>query len=257
MSRRARALLILLGTGALLLAGVVVEAGAHVDGCHRWHSCPSDDGGYVCGDRGHCNECADNQYCVLGRPRGAASTATRPPRPTRTAEPTEVPRLTRTAEVPAAGRSGDSGAPARAEAAAEPGRAPGVAGGTGAPLGAAAGPRAAGGGGPSPAGSPIGTAAGASSPLPELLGVRVVQPARWLFDADGGAAEVIVANGGSEGRTVLLIVTLHDGQGERVVDAETILGDLAPAEVRTILQRFPPLATTPSEVRVRLEPLLP
>jgi hypothetical protein len=84
-----------------------------------------------------------------------------------------------------------------------------------------------------------------------------MQPARWLFDADGGAAEVIVANGGPEGRTILVIVTLHDGQGERIVGAETVLSDLAPAEVRTILQRFPPLATTPSDVRVRLESLLP
>jgi len=93
--------------------------------------------------------------------------------------------------------------------------------------------------------------------LPELLGVRVVQPARWLFDADGGAAEVIVANGAAETRAVLLIVTVHDGLGERITGAEAILSDLAPAEVRTILQRFPPLPTTPSEVRVRLESLLP
>jgi len=94
-------------------------------------------------------------------------------------------------------------------------------------------------------------------PLPELLGVRVVQPARWLFDADGGAAEVIVTNGGPDTRAVLLIVTVHDGLGERIGGAEAILSDLAPTEVRTILQRFPPLATTPSEVRVRLEALLP
>jgi len=25
---------------------------AHKDGCHRWHSCPSDSGSYVCGDMG-------------------------------------------------------------------------------------------------------------------------------------------------------------------------------------------------------------
>lgn len=26
---------------------------AHQSGCHRWHSCPSDSGSYVCGDAGH------------------------------------------------------------------------------------------------------------------------------------------------------------------------------------------------------------
>jgi micrococcal nuclease len=26
-------------------------------GCHRWHSCPSDDGSYVCGDTGHYSQC--------------------------------------------------------------------------------------------------------------------------------------------------------------------------------------------------------
>jgi hypothetical protein len=51
--------------GALLvvvLAGgaVAAEVLAHPDGCHRWHSCPSDDGSYVCGDLGHCSECPLN-----------------------------------------------------------------------------------------------------------------------------------------------------------------------------------------------------
>jgi micrococcal nuclease len=30
---------------------------AHRDGCHRWHSCPSDTGSYVCGDLGYDDEC--------------------------------------------------------------------------------------------------------------------------------------------------------------------------------------------------------
>ncbi|MFD2078205.1 Ig-like domain-containing protein [Actinopolymorpha cephalotaxi] len=32
-------------------------ASAHRDGCHRWHSCPSDSGSYVCGDLGYTSEC--------------------------------------------------------------------------------------------------------------------------------------------------------------------------------------------------------
>jgi hypothetical protein len=30
---------------------------AHRDGCHRWHSCPSDTGSYICGDLGYTSEC--------------------------------------------------------------------------------------------------------------------------------------------------------------------------------------------------------
>ncbi len=32
-------------------------AHAHRDGCHRWHSCPSDSGTYECGDLGDYSEC--------------------------------------------------------------------------------------------------------------------------------------------------------------------------------------------------------
>jgi hypothetical protein len=34
------------------------ESLAHRDGCHRWHSCPSHDGDYVCGDLGYNDGCA-------------------------------------------------------------------------------------------------------------------------------------------------------------------------------------------------------
>jgi len=38
---------------------VVASGGAtaHRSGCHRWHSCPSDRGTYVCGDLGYSNYC--------------------------------------------------------------------------------------------------------------------------------------------------------------------------------------------------------
>ncbi|MFB7288114.1 hypothetical protein [Actinacidiphila glaucinigra] len=47
---------------ALLLAlaavwGTATPAEAHRDGCHRWHSCPSDSGSYVCGDLGYSTYC--------------------------------------------------------------------------------------------------------------------------------------------------------------------------------------------------------
>ena len=57
------ALSVLLGS----LWGIGAEA--HRSGCHRWHSCPSDRGTYVCGDLGYCSQCLDNQYCQDGRPR--------------------------------------------------------------------------------------------------------------------------------------------------------------------------------------------
>ncbi len=36
---------------------VFTEISGHRDGCHRWHSCPSDNGSYVCGDKGYDSEC--------------------------------------------------------------------------------------------------------------------------------------------------------------------------------------------------------
>jgi len=46
----------------------VVIAEAHRSGCHRWHSCPSDSGSYICGDIGYCSGCPDNQFCEGGQP---------------------------------------------------------------------------------------------------------------------------------------------------------------------------------------------
>ncbi len=37
----------------LVTVGVAAPAAAHQDGCHRWHSCPSDTGSYQCGDGGY------------------------------------------------------------------------------------------------------------------------------------------------------------------------------------------------------------
>ncbi len=45
---------------ALLLVLFVIpyhSADAHRSGCHRWHSCPSDTGSYICGDLGYYSEC--------------------------------------------------------------------------------------------------------------------------------------------------------------------------------------------------------
>ncbi|MFE5300326.1 hypothetical protein [Streptomyces sp. NPDC056632] len=47
-------------TLALALAttwGTAAPAAAHRNGCHRWHSCPSDTGSYVCGDLGYFTYC--------------------------------------------------------------------------------------------------------------------------------------------------------------------------------------------------------
>ncbi|WP_030317323.1 PKD domain-containing protein [Streptomyces sp. NRRL B-3229] len=46
-----------MGTAVLILGLLPVTAEAHRDGCHRWHSCPSDTGSYVCGDLGYDTYC--------------------------------------------------------------------------------------------------------------------------------------------------------------------------------------------------------
>jgi len=52
-----RRLTAVLFTVAVLLVGGAMPAVAHRDGCHRWHSCPSDSGSYVCGDLGYTSQC--------------------------------------------------------------------------------------------------------------------------------------------------------------------------------------------------------
>ena len=71
MARPSRSLLRLLLIVAV--AFTAIDALAHRSGCHRWHSCPSDHGTYVCGDLGHCSGCLDNQYCLAGQPQLAQS----------------------------------------------------------------------------------------------------------------------------------------------------------------------------------------
>ena len=38
---------------------------AHSDGRHSHHSFPSDSGSYICGDKGYCSECPDNEYFLM------------------------------------------------------------------------------------------------------------------------------------------------------------------------------------------------
>lgn len=53
---------------SIIFVPILVDA--HQDGCHRWHSCPSDSGSYTCGDTGSCSECYDNSYCKDRQVRG-------------------------------------------------------------------------------------------------------------------------------------------------------------------------------------------
>lgn len=54
---------------AVVALAVAFSAEGHRSGCHRWHSCPSDRGTYICGDLGYCSQCSDNQYCLAGQRR--------------------------------------------------------------------------------------------------------------------------------------------------------------------------------------------
>ncbi len=42
---------------ALIFLSSETQIFAHQNGCHRWHSCPSDSGSYTCGDTGYSNYC--------------------------------------------------------------------------------------------------------------------------------------------------------------------------------------------------------
>jgi micrococcal nuclease len=58
------ALIIVLATILISLAvfpTLPMDSFAHRDGCHRWHSCPSDTGSYVCGDLGYDDECGGSE----------------------------------------------------------------------------------------------------------------------------------------------------------------------------------------------------
>jgi phosphatidylserine/phosphatidylglycerophosphate/cardiolipin synthase-like enzyme len=78
----------------LMLAGWVVVSQAHQDPCHRLHSCPSDHGTYVCGDKGRCDQCPDNHLCLAGKPRMTSSSTPAPappaPLPSTTTTPSAV-----------------------------------------------------------------------------------------------------------------------------------------------------------------------
>jgi phosphatidylserine/phosphatidylglycerophosphate/cardiolipin synthase-like enzyme len=85
---------------ALIMVSLAVVAGslrpseAHQDPCHRLHSCPSDHNTYVCGDKGRCDQCPDNHYCLAGKPRVASSPTPAPvsrsPAPSATTTPSAV-----------------------------------------------------------------------------------------------------------------------------------------------------------------------
>jgi len=50
-------LLLLLPLLLVLFFFIPQSSDAHRDGCHSQHSCPSDSGSYVCGDKGNYSEC--------------------------------------------------------------------------------------------------------------------------------------------------------------------------------------------------------
>lgn len=65
---KVKSLSILLSLAFMFNGFSVVIVEAHRSGCHRWHSCPSDSGSYVCGDIGYCSGCPDNEFCQGKQP---------------------------------------------------------------------------------------------------------------------------------------------------------------------------------------------
>jgi Staphylococcal nuclease homologue len=69
------------GVALVLLWAWIVISHAHQDSCHRLHSCPSDLGTYVCGDKGRCDPCPDNEFCFGRKPRAATPSPAQPTPP--------------------------------------------------------------------------------------------------------------------------------------------------------------------------------
>ncbi len=72
---------------------------AHQSGCHRWHSCPSDRGTYICGDLGYCSGCPDNQYCLNWQPRPVLREVPREPSRQEPSDQTEIPNYRRARDL--------------------------------------------------------------------------------------------------------------------------------------------------------------
>ena len=265
--------LLALGTALLFVsAGFLADVTAHVDGCHRWHSCPSDDGSYVCGDLGHCSECADNQFCRGGQSRNAAPTATRQPRATRTPGATNTPRPTRTpvptqvrarpastaveSRTQSSARDGRDGRDGSDEGASESSPGVGPFGQTGQALAAVA-PASRSGGGPSSAEAPAGERPPWSVVVAEWNGVRVLGPLQWLFEGDRVVVRSAVLNTTDAGQTVVLTIQVADGAGVATEIAPFLVADLLPGERRLLGQYLPAGATPPANLQARLEALLP
>jgi phosphatidylserine/phosphatidylglycerophosphate/cardiolipin synthase-like enzyme len=68
-----RLAIVLILVSLAIVMGSPRDSEAHQDPCHRLHSCPSDHGTYVCGDKGRCDQCPDNAYCQARQPRVASS----------------------------------------------------------------------------------------------------------------------------------------------------------------------------------------
>jgi hypothetical protein len=96
-SRRiiSRLAIVLIMVTLTLVADGTHHSEAYQDTFHRLHSCPSDHNRYVCGDRGRCDQCPDNRYCLAGKPRMGSAPAPAPapfaPMPSTTTMPSAVP----------------------------------------------------------------------------------------------------------------------------------------------------------------------
>ncbi len=69
---------------AAAIFSVPAKTEAHRSGCHRWHSCPSDTGSYICGDLGYTSGCP-NTYVPT------PTTPTQIPAPKTTSNQPKIP----------------------------------------------------------------------------------------------------------------------------------------------------------------------
>jgi phosphatidylserine/phosphatidylglycerophosphate/cardiolipin synthase-like enzyme len=89
-----RLAIVLIVVSLTVVVGSIRPSEAHQDPCHRLHSCPSDHNTYVCGDKGRCDQCPDNTFCLAGKPRLVSlptpDPASRSPAPSATTTPSAM-----------------------------------------------------------------------------------------------------------------------------------------------------------------------
>ncbi len=84
----------------VLVFAPFATASAHQDGCHRWHSCPSDTGSYVCGDLGYTSGCPKTSTTKVAPKSTVKEVKTKPAKVIKTPK-AKAPKAAKKVKTPA------------------------------------------------------------------------------------------------------------------------------------------------------------